>query len=108
VNDTAWLVINVAINSLVIGGGALILLSPLSRKFLRNGRTPLLNLTRTIVAAIIVQALLRIWIESVEDGDLRELIRIGIGLTSFAVIVAVGRFLWGVIDGALRSKDEAH
>lgn len=99
-----WLLANVLINSFVIAGGATILLSPLSRRFLRNGKTPLLNLIRAVTVAVMVQAALRIWIETVDDGDLREGIRLGIGLTSMAVILATGRFLWGVIERALTDR----
>jgi len=97
-----WFFANVMVNAFVIAGGLTILLSPLARKFLRNGKTRLLHLVRVLVILLIVQAGLRIGIEAVQHpGDVREVIRLAIGLTSLGAIIAIGQFLWMVIDGAL-------
>lgn len=102
-----WLTANVVVNAMVVGGGLTILLSPLAKRVLRNGQTPLLWLLRVIVFALVVQAGLRIWIEALHsDSQAQEALRIVIGLTSMAVIIAVANFLWDIIQDALRHADE--
>lgn len=96
---TPWRQLNVGLNLLVIAGGLLILLSPIASRFLYNGRTPLLALVRQTVAAQIIQAVLRLWIEvtSRERRWEHELPRALIALVSLGGVVAVGRFIWRVV-----------
>lgn len=109
------MVLNIVVNAFVMGGGLAVLLSPLSRKFLRNGKTPLLQLIRALVGMLTFQGALRMCIELVpglknreRPGTASEAIRFLIGLTSFGAILAIAQYLWTVIEDALRDDGARH
>ena len=98
---------NLLINSLVILVGLWMLYAPIPRRILRNGRTPILHMVRTFGVVLVLQAGVRIAVEAFEPSmELREVLRLVIGLISLAAVVALARFLRWMVERALAVQEE--
>lgn len=101
------LFLNVTINVVVIALCAWCLWSPLPRRFLHNGRTPILNMIRVFAIVLLLQAAVRIGVEVFDPNEtVREVLRMVIGIISVGAAAMLVRFIRWVIEQAL--AEETH
>lgn len=103
---SALQIFNLVVNAVVIAGCSWCLWSPLPRKILRNGRTPILHMIRIFALVLLTQSAVRIAIEVFEPSmTAREVLRLTVGLISVAAVIALVRFTIWIIEQALREEE---